>query len=154
MSRDEDGFEIGKAIVIRNSESSNKKVLLISTGAMTSSAIKVSEELAGIGIESIVLHVHTIKPLDSRAIIEQAQKAMLIVTLEDHTIIGGLGSACLEALADNFHPRVLPPVLRIGLPDIFVHEYGTQESLMKRFELLPEQIVKRIMEFMNKPGLV
>ena len=150
VTRDEGEVEIGKAVVLYKGESSKKNVLLISTGAMTLSAIKAVEELKEAGIECTVLHVHTIKPLDKNAIIELAQKAKLIVTLEDHTIIGGLGSACLEVLMDNINSKDLPQVHRMGLPDKFIHEYGTQESLMEEFGLQPAQIANRIIKFMKK----
>lgn len=144
VSKDAAGFEIGKAIVMRKADPSNNKVLLIATGAMIHRALSVAEELEADGINCAVLHVHTIKPLDCDTIVEQARDVRLVVTLEEHTVIGGLGSACIEALTDRLYRGNLPRIHRMGLPDRFIHDYGTQESLMEQFELQPPQIAKTI----------
>jgi len=149
VSREEDKIEIGKAVLLYKGEKTDKNVLLISTGAMTSCAINAANELKNQGISSSVLHIHTIKPLDKETIIEQSRQAGLIVTLEDHLLAGGLGSACLEVLMDNMDPKDLPRVHRIGFPDKFIHEYGSQEYLFKTLGLEPLQIAAKIKSFLN-----
>lgn len=144
ISKEENGFAIGKAILLRQAKKDGKNVLLIATGAMTSRAVVAAEQLVSDKIESSVLHLHTIKPIDEKVIIEQARKSKLIITLEEHTRIGGLGSACLEVLMDNLSPSELPAVCRMGLPDRFIHEYGTQESLLTKFGLDVPQIIEKV----------
>jgi len=144
ISRETDGFTIGKAILLHQSDSQSKRILLIATGAMTSRAVAVAKELEESGFPCAVLHVHTIKPIDRDAIITQAQNTKLIVTLEEHSMIGGLGSACIETLVDSLLPQRLPPILRMGLPDQFVHQYGTQESLLQKFGLEANQIAEKL----------
>ncbi|MBF0570591.1 MAG: transketolase [Candidatus Omnitrophica bacterium] len=143
VTKEESDIDIGKAVVLRQASAGHKSVLLISTGAMTSRTIKTAEELQNLGIESTVLHLHTIKPLDEKAIIEQARRVPLVVTIEDHSIIGGLGSACMGVLMNNMHPD-LPRLHCIGVPDKFIHVYGTQESLLKSVGLEPSQMAKTI----------
>ncbi len=130
VSRDELGFEIGKAIPIRT----GKDVLIVCTGVALQVVLDATDELADLGIEATVLHVHTVKPLDIEAILQYATNVSAIVTVEEHAIIGGLGSAVAEVLceADLHGTR---PFRRIGIPDMFADEYGSQKSLMARFGL-------------------
>jgi transketolase len=104
-------------------------VLLIATGVATTEALKAASALAAEGIRCRLLHVHTVKPLDCEAILDAAAKTRLVVTVEEHNMVGGLGSAVLEALADGFAGR-LPPVKRLGIPDRFSDRYGSQQALM------------------------
>lgn len=143
VSSEANGFQIGKAILLKESVV-EKEILLISTGSMTNRAVEVAKELELGGKGCSVLHIHTVKPLDVESIIKYSRKAKLVVTIEEHSIIGGLGSACVEALADNLCPSEMPSVCRIGLPDKFIHEYGTQESLMGRYGLNVDQIVEKV----------
>lgn len=142
VSRPELGFEIGKAIHMREGRGQNR-VALISTGVMTNRTLAAADALASAGIECDVLHVHTVKPLDQRAIVELSQDAQLVVTAEEHTIIGGLGSAVLDCLAERL-PGAMPPVLRLGIPDRFVANYGSQDELMELYGLQPHQIAAAI----------
>jgi len=153
VSREEDGFAIGKAILLRQAPANAKHVLLISTGAMTNRAVAAANELAASGTECAVLHVHTIKPIDRDAICAHASDASLVVTLEENVLSGGFGSACVEALVDGSDLRPIPPVHRIGLPDRFVHEYGTQESLFEAFGLETHHIVKTVTECVQRMGI-
>ena len=148
MTKPEDGFEIGKAILLKQAK--NGGVLLVSTGSMTSRAVAAFEQLAGEGIDCSVLHVHTIKPLDIKAIVENAKKAKLIVTLEESSLIGGLGSAVLEVLSDNMFLKELPQIYRMGIPDVFIHDYGTQEYLLDKIGLETPHIVKKVRELVKK----
>jgi len=82
--------------------------------------------------------VHTIKPLDTKAIVDAVRTVRLVVTVEEHSIIGGLGSAVLEALADTGEP--MPPVRRLGIGDEFAHHYGNQQKLMDMWGINPDGI--------------
>lgn len=142
VSRPELGFQIGKAILMREGRGA-KRVALISTGVMTNRTLLAAETLAAAGIECDVLHVHTVKPLDEKAVIEVAQDAALVVTAEEHTIIGGLGSAVLDCLAEAM-PGAVPPLVRLGIPDRFVANYGSQDELMELYGLQPPQIAATV----------
>lgn len=142
VSRPELGFAIGKAILMREGRGKNR-VALISTGVITNRTLSAAESLAEEGIECDVLHVHTLKPLDEKAVVAIAKEARLIVTAEEHTIIGGLGSAVLDCLAENL-PGTMPPVMRLGIPDRFVANYGSQDELMEIYGLQPSQIVAAV----------
>jgi transketolase len=138
VSKPENGFTIGKAIVLRKAKSCGG-VLMVATGVMTTRALQAAASLADQGIDTTLLHMHTVKPLDEEAIRRHAQDAKLILTLEEHTTIGGLGSAVTDALI-NGAPRALPPIKRLGLPDDFAHKYGNQDELMEIYGLQPPQI--------------
>jgi len=153
VSRDENGFAIGKAILLRRPAPKSKHVLLISTGAMTNRAVAAANELAASGTECAVLHVHTIKPIDREAICSHSRNASLVVTLEENVLSGGFGSACVEALVDGHDLKQIPPVHRIGLPDKFIHEYGTQESLFEAFGLETHHIVKTITDCVQRMAI-
>ena len=96
ISKSDSNFEIGKAILMRD----GKDATIISTGIMTQKAFEASDYLASQGFEIAVLHVHTIKPLDTTTIVEIAAKDKPIVTVEEHARTGGLGSAVLETIND------------------------------------------------------
>jgi transketolase len=129
ISSDAEGFTIGKAILKRPPG----EVLLIGTGIATTQALKAADMLQGDGIACGVLHMHTIKPLDVEALAALVPGVKLVVTVEEHTLVGGLGSAVLEALADG--GIAMPPVKRLGIPDAFVKDYGSQEHLLASFGL-------------------
>ena len=127
VSRPEKGFAIGKAIDM-SEDAGNADALLVATGVATTAALEASKRLAEDGVRCRVLHVHTVKPLDSHAIVAAAREVRLVVTVEEHSVIGGLGSAVLEALADA--GEALPPVRRLGIGDEFAKHYGSQQKLM------------------------
>lgn len=143
VSRPENGFKIGRAIAMRDASASPGNILLVSTGIMTTRALAAAEQLAVAGLEATVLHVHTVKPLDVETIRAHARKARLVVTLEEHTVIGGLGSAVTDALVDGTVGR-LPIIKRLGIPDDFAHNYGSQDDLMEIYGLQPKQIVEAV----------
>src|ERR1700693_2937736 len=95
VSRAELGFEIGKAIVMREAAGGKSRVLLVTTGGATTRALEAADALEADGIECTVMHMHPVKPLDTAALIEHARGCDLIVTVEEHTIVGGLGSAVI-----------------------------------------------------------
>ncbi len=139
VSNDEDGFNIGKAIELRPAGA----VAMITTGVMANRALTAADTLADDGVRCGVVNMHTLKPLDEEMILQLAKTAKLLVTLEEHTTIGGLGSAVSDVLADRFEGR--PPALkRIGIPDTFPKEYGSQDTMMETFGLQPPQIAEAI----------
>ncbi|MDP6389510.1 MAG: transketolase C-terminal domain-containing protein [Alphaproteobacteria bacterium] len=149
VTREADGFEIGKAYHLREANGGRfGPVLIVSTGVMTGRALSAAEELAGDGIACDVLHLPTIKPLDGSALQRLAAKARLLVTVEEGTVVGGLGSAVVELLAERLEGG-LPPVRRLGVPDVFLHDYGDQDWLMERCGLQPHQIAKTIADAVN-----
>jgi len=125
VSREEHGFSIGKGILMRTPG----EVLFVTTGIMTQRALIAAEHLENEGIDVGVLHLHTIKPLDKDLLLGLAPKISLLVTAEEHTLCGGLGSAVLEVLHDSMLNNI-PRVVRLGLPDQFAREYGSQDSFL------------------------
>ena len=139
VSRETDGFEIGQAILLRDPED----VAIVACGVMVDRALAAADLLAEKGIGCGVVNMHTIKPLDVATLNLFADRVRLIVTLEEHTGVGGLAAAVLEALSDRVHVA-MPPVLKLALPDRFVHTYGSQDGLLARFGLTPKSIAATI----------
>jgi transketolase len=133
-------FRLGKAVELRY----GVDVLLISTGSMLSNTLKAAEKLVGmdIPIKCNVLDVHTIKPLDINAIITRAN-GHAVVTVEEHSIIGGLGSEVAEILAES---SVHIPLKRIGFHDKFITQVGNQEELLEANGLSVDGIVKGVLD--------
>ncbi|WP_282128027.1 transketolase family protein [Roseobacter litoralis] len=130
-------FELGKAQIIRD----GKDALIISTGFMTMRALDAAVQLETDGVEAAVLHVPTIKPLDTQTILAEAQKGgRLVVTAENHTVVGGLGEAVARTLLTN---GVTPTFRMIGLPDEFL-EAGALPTLHEMYGLTVSQIAGKI----------
>ena len=125
VSREEHGFEIGKAILLREVGSG----LFVTTGVMTQLALQAADQLAHEGLSCGVLHMHTVKPLDRAALSHWLPRVQSVVTVEEHTRIGGLGSAVLEYCNDAM-PQQAVKIARIGIPDRFADQYGSQNSLL------------------------
>ena len=125
-------FEIGKSVLLRP----GNDVTLIGTGVMVARCIEAADVLAREGVSARVLEIHTIKPLDDEAVVAAARETGAIVTAEEHTIIGGLGGAVLEALAE-VHPV---PVVRVGVRDHFT-ETGPYLIMLERQGLGVRNIV-------------
>jgi len=149
VSRAELGFQIGKAIVMREAAGGKSRVLLVTTGVATTRALEAAEALEAEGIECTLLHMHTVKPLDAAALVEHARGCDLIVTVEEHTVIGGLGSAILDALVEHL-PGAMPPVRRLGIPDDFAHKYGNQDQLMELYGLHPQGIADSVRDGLRR----
>jgi transketolase len=149
VSRPELGFEIGKAIVMREAVGGRSRALLVSTGVATTRALEAADALAGDGIECTVMHMHTVKPLDTEALVEHARGCDLVVTVEEHTVVGGLGSAVVDELVDAF-PGVLPPIKRLGIPDVFAKNYGNQDQLMEIYGLQPPEIAQAVRDGLQR----
>lgn len=130
ISNPDHGFEIGKAIVHKEAA----EVLLIACGVMVHRALTIAENLSREGISVGVTNVHTIKPFDTKTIFEQISKAKIVLSLEEHSKIGGLGSAVSELIAETKELR--PEVFhRVALPDCFADQYGSQDHLIERYEI-------------------
>lgn len=128
-------FKMGKGIKIGNGTDAS----IIATGIAVSEAIKAKEELAKEGINVRVIDIHTIKPIDKEIIIECAKETRKIITVEDHSIIGGLGSTVCEVLSENYPAKVI----RMGIKDQF-GESGKAEELIKKYKLYSESIIDMI----------
>ncbi len=133
-------FDLFKAPVLREGED----VTLFATGLEVAEALEAAEILATEGISAEVVNVHTIKPLDEETVIASAKKTGKVVTIEEHSIIGGLGSAVAECLAEN-HPT---KQYRIGVRDTF-GESGPALKLLEKYELDAKGIVKQVKEFVK-----
>ncbi len=132
----EKSFELGKAYSYRD----GKDVLLIGCGVMLGIMKEAEEILAQAGIEASILHLPTIKPLDNEAIISRAGTTRAVITVEENTTLGGLGSAVAEILAEACLPNPLR-MKRIGLPDSFSGNYGSQLQHFAHNGLTAENIV-------------
>lgn len=143
VSKETNGFAIGKAIVMRGADRSDGYTLLISCGVMTARVLEAADILAERGIGTEVVHVHTIKPLDNALILERISHASGVFTIEEHSRIGGLGSAVTDLLDEQQAIR-RPAVRKLGLNDRFSQNYGLQDDLLRINGLLPEQIADSV----------
>ncbi len=148
ISRAELGFEIGKAIVLREA-AGRDKALLVGTGVATTRALQAAEKLTEEGIECTVMHMHTVKPLDIEALLHHAAASRLVVTVEEHTVVGGLGSAVVDALIEHL-PGSLPAIKRLGIPDTFAEKYGSQDQLMELYGLQPPAIAQTVRDGLQR----
>jgi transketolase len=128
---DDHDFQIGKGFLLRD----GNDIGIISTGVQTLRALDASDLLAASGVKASVLHLPTLKPLDTDAIIELAQRTGAIVTAEDHSILGGLGGAVAEVLSENAPTRMK----RIGIQDTY-GESGANDALLEKYGLTPRHI--------------
>lgn len=128
-------FELGRAAQLRDGED----VTLISTGAMLESCLTAADQLRGSGLSTRVLSMHTLKPFDADAVRKAAQETSAVMTVEEHSVIGGLGSAAAEALAQA--PGRAAAFRIMALPDRFCREVGGQEHLRAVSGLSVEDIV-------------
>ena len=129
-------FELGKGVVLRE----GKDITLIATGMMVQEAMKASALLAEQGIEVNVINIHTIKPLDEALILDYAKKSKLVVTCEEHSKFGGLGSAVAETLSKN-HPTKMAMV---AVNDTF-GESGTPAALIEKYGLTAKDVYNTVM---------
>jgi transketolase len=136
VSKDDLGFELGKSIKMKDGADG----LFVTTGVMTQLALETADILKAKGVDIGVLHVHTIKPFDASGVISAIESVKAVVTVEEHIVNGGLGSAVLESCSE-LRPELLPKVSRIGIPDKFATEYGSQNSLLKHWGITSETLV-------------
>jgi len=130
-------FELGKGIQIKE----GKDITIIATGLMVSEAIEAAKVLAGEGIDAGVVNIHTIKPIDTDIIVKNAKETGLVLTVEEHSVIGGLGSAVADVLAENAPCKLV----KIGVNDEFGHS-GPAVDLLKEFGLCADNIVAKARE--------
>jgi transketolase len=140
-------FQIGKAVTLRDGD----QVTLFACGHMVCKALEAHDLLAQAGIRARVINVSTIKPLDEAAVLQAARETGLLVSIEEHNIIGGLGSAIAECVAGQGGQ---PPLLRLGVRDQF-GESGLADELLARHRLTGPQIAEDVQSHLNgKPQFV
>ena len=132
-------FEIGKGEQLTE----GNDIAIVATGLMVNEARKAAETLAAEGIHARVINIHTIKPLDEEIIINSAKKTGKVVTVEEHSVIGGLGSAVCDCLCAN-HPV---PVKKVGMQDVF-GESGSAAALVEKYGLDAKGVYKSVKEFL------
>jgi transketolase len=137
-------FQIGKAIRFRD----GSDVTLISTGGMLWTANQVAEKLAAAGIEARVISMHTLKPLDAEAVLAAARDTGAVLTLEEHSIVGGLGSAVAELFAEQFDLKV--PFKRLGVPNAFSPHIGAQDYMLAQHGLSPDAVAQSVRNLLNE----
>ncbi|MDD6614548.1 MAG: transketolase family protein [Lachnospiraceae bacterium] len=128
-------FEIGKGVVLRE----GTDVTIIATGLCVSGALEAAEKLAADGVSAKVINIHTIKPLDEELVLEAAKATGKVVTVEEHSVIGGLGSAVCDVLS----AKAPTPVLKIGIQDVF-GESGAAAALIKKYKLDGDGIYEQV----------
>ena len=133
-------FEIGKANVLRE----GKDVAIFATGLMVNESLMAAEALASEGIDAAVINIHTIKPIDRELVVKSALKTGKVVTVEEHSVIGGLGSAVCDVLCEEAPTKVL----KIGVNDVF-GESGPALELLHKYELDAEGIYKKVKAFVK-----
>jgi transketolase len=131
-------FELGKAIRLREGADAT----LISIGGILRNSVRAAERLAKEGIQTRVLSMHTLKPLDTAAVLAAARETEIIFTIEEHSILGGLGTAVAEVLAESDGIRA--PLKRIGVPAAFSPHIGSQEHMLECHGLTDEAIAKTV----------
>lgn len=138
---DSHDFSIGKGVSVRDGDD----VSIIATGTMVAESLEAAELLAGKGVEAEVINIHTIKPIDTEMILKSARRTGCVVTVEEHSTIGGLGGAVAEILAEN------EPVLmrRVGVQDKF-GESGSYKELLEKFGCTAAHISKTALEVLEK----
>ena len=141
VSTEQNGFELGKSIKMRDGVDG----LFVTTGVMTQLALETAEILKTKGVDIGVLHVHTIKPFDADGVTSAIDRVKAVVTVEEHIVNGGLGSVVLESCSE-LRPESLPKISRIGIPDKFATEYGSQNSLLQHWGITSSTLIDAMMK--------
>jgi len=136
-------FELGKAVTLRHGDD----VTLMSTGVESARVYEAAGILAGRGIESTVLHISTVKPIDEAAIVRAAAQTGFVVVIEEQSVLGGLGGAVAEVVADR-HPVT---VKRLGVMDTY-GESGPNDALLEKYRLSPAAIAEDVERLLNDAG--
>lgn len=133
-------FELGKGVVLKE----GGDLTIVATGITVASSLEAAEKLAAEGIHAEVINIHTIKPLDEELVIASAKKTGRVVTVEEHSVIGGLGSAVCDALS----AKAPTTVHKIGMYDVF-GESGSAAALLEKYGLDANGIYNKIKEFLK-----
>ena len=133
-------FEIGKGVVLRE----GKDLAIIATGLCVNSALEAAEMLAADGVNAKVINIHTIKPIDAELIVAAAKECGKVVTVEEHSVIGGLGSAVCDVLSEC----APTPVKKIGMYDVF-GESGSAVKLLEKYKLDGKGVYEQITEYLK-----
>lgn len=133
-------FEMGKGVLLRE----GTDVTIVATGICVSAALEAAEMLAVDGVSAEVINIHTIKPLDEELIVASAKKTGKVVTAEEHSVIGGLGSAVCDALSE----KAPTPVCKIGMYDVF-GESGSANALVEKYGLDAKGIYEKVKAFVK-----
>lgn len=136
-------FKIGKSIVVREGDD----IALLSAGTIMPEVLKAADILKVKGISAEVVSFHTVKPLDTGYLAAAAKRVQFFATIEEHGLIGGLGSAVAEWRASA---NSVTPLMSFGTPDEFMHEVGTQEYARAKYGLTAENIAERIIASVRK----
>lgn len=143
VTTEESPFEVGKANLLRDSK--NPQVAIIACGPSVYNSLIAAEDLSKEGIECLVLNNHTVKPIDSTSIIDVARRAGRVVTVEEHQVLGGMGSATAEVLAKNY-----PVAIEfVGVEDKF-GQSGTQEELVEHYGMGISSIKDRVKKIIKR----
>ena len=134
-------FQLGKGVVLHE----GSKVAIVATGLMVQEALKAKEALVKLGVNPTVVNIHTIKPMDSDLLIHLAQEHDIIITCEEHNVMGGLGSAVSEVLS----PYNLCKILMLGIQDTF-GESGTPDDLLEKYGLTARHVVEMTLKAVGK----
>jgi transketolase len=136
-------FRLGRAVTVRD----GKDATLISTGVQTTRVYEAAEILSRRGVEVTVLHVPTIKPLDGDAVVAAAQASSYVITIEEQSVIGGLGGAVAELLGEKFPV----PVKRLGIRDCF-GESGPNDRLLDKYRLSAAMVAQDVEALLRQPS--
>jgi transketolase len=133
-------FELGKGVILRE----GKDVAIIATGLMVAASLEAAEMLAKDGIDAKVINIHTVKPLDEELVVEAARETGKVVTVEEHSVIGGLGSAVCDVLSEKAPTKVM----KIGINDVF-GESGPALELLHKYGLDAEGVYNQVKAFVK-----
>jgi transketolase len=132
-------FIPGKGITLRD----GKDVTVIATGLLVGEALRAADALAADGIDARIINMHTIKPIDREIICKAAGETGALVTAEEHSVVGGLGSAVADVVTECPKPNSFIPVIKIGINDVYGHS-GPAVELLKEFGLTAENIAEKV----------
>lgn len=144
VSSDRVPFTIGRAVPLR----AGRDALLVTTGVAAQVALAASNQLAAAGVQAGVLHLHTVKPLDTAALLEHADGVRALLTIEEHSVIGGLGSAVAETILEHGVGAGLR-FARVGFPDVFTEELGSQNEIMAKYGICADQVAARTLALLK-----
>ena len=141
-------FRIGRAITVRE----GSDVTLLATGTIVPTALEAADLLAAEGVSARVVSFHTVKPLDEELLADAFGSHKVVATVEEHSLIGGFGSAVAEWLADRPHAPGAQ-LLRVGVGDWYLHEAGGQSHARERYGLTAENIARRVQAAVMQPAV-